>query len=65
MFAIVIVIIANYGINFRLIIPGNPAETAKNILAQESLFRFGIIAHLMYCIAIIYCSPLSTQFSNP
>jgi hypothetical protein len=51
--AMVIVIAANFGINFRLIVPGNSAETAKNILAQESLFRLGIIAHLIYCTAII------------
>jgi len=51
--AIAIVIFANYGINFRLIVPDNAAETAKNILAQESLFRLGIIAHLIYCISII------------
>jgi hypothetical protein len=51
--AIVIVIAANFGINFRLIVPGNAAETSKNILAQESLFRLGIIAHLLYCTGII------------
>lgn len=53
LFAIVIVIIANFGINLRLIVPGNAVETAKNILVQESLFRLGIIAHLIYCIGII------------
>lgn len=53
LFAIVIVILANFGINLRLIVPGKAAETAKNILAQESLFRLGIIAHLVYSAGII------------
>jgi len=48
LFAIVILILANFGINLRLFVPGNAVETAKNILAQESLFRIGIIAHLIY-----------------
>ncbi len=53
LFAIVIVIVANFGINLRLFVPDNAAETAKNILVHESLFRLGIIAHLIYCTCIL------------
>lgn len=46
LFAIALVVIANYGINFRLIIPGNSADTARNILAHETLFRLNIACNL-------------------
>lgn len=52
LFAIAIVIIANYGISFRLIIPGNAAETARNVMAHETLFRINIVCNLIYSIAI-------------
>jgi hypothetical protein len=48
LFAIVIVVLANYGINFRLIVPGNAAETARNIVAHETLFRTNIACNLIY-----------------
>ena len=48
-----IIIAVNFGINARLIIPNNATETAKNILAHESLFRLSIMAHLIYCAGII------------
>jgi hypothetical protein len=48
-----IIIAVNFGINARLIIPNNATETAKNILAHESLFRLSIMAHLIYCVGII------------
>jgi hypothetical protein len=38
----VIVVAVNFGIFARLIVSGNPAETARNILAHETLFRIGI-----------------------
>jgi hypothetical protein len=50
--SIVIVVYANFGILDSLV-TNDAAETAKNIAAQESLFRFGIICHLVYCIAIV------------
>jgi len=31
----------------KLIVPENMAETAKNILANEALFRYGIVAYLV------------------
>ena len=48
-----IIIAVNFGINARLIVPNNATETAKNILAHESLFRLSIMAHLIYCAGII------------
>lgn len=53
LFAITIVIIANYGISFRLIVPGNAAETARNIMAHELLFRINIACDLIYVVTIV------------
>jgi hypothetical protein len=50
---IAIIVAANFGINSRLMVVGNATETAKNILAHETLFRLSIIAHLVYCAGII------------
>ncbi len=52
LFAMAIVVIANYGINFRLSVPGNAAETARNIMAHETLFRINIVCNLIYSIAV-------------
>jgi len=51
--AIAIVVIANYGINFRLIVPGNAADTARNIMANETLFRINIDCNLIYIMNIV------------
>jgi hypothetical protein len=32
--AMAIVVLANYGISFRLIVPGNAVDTARNIMAH-------------------------------
>jgi len=53
LFAMAIVVIANFGINFRLIVPGDAAETARNILAHETLFRFNIACNLIYVVNIV------------
>ena len=53
LFAIAIVIFANYGINFRLIVPGNAVETARNIMAHETLFRINIVCTLIYIVTVI------------
>jgi hypothetical protein len=36
------VVAVNFGIFGRLIVDGNPGETARNILAHETLFRIDI-----------------------
>ena len=53
LFAIAIVIVANYGVNFRFIIPGDAAETARNIVAHETLFRINIACNLIYAATLI------------
>lgn len=52
LFAMAIVVLANYGISFRLSIPGNALETARNIMANETLFRINIACNLIYSAAI-------------
>jgi hypothetical protein len=53
LFAMAIVVLANYGINFRLIVPGNAAETARNIVAHETLFRINIVCNLVYVVSLV------------
>ncbi len=53
LFSIVIVIVANYGINFRLIVPGNAVDTARNIMEHETLFRVNIACNLLYVMVIV------------
>ena len=48
LFAMAIVVLANYGISFRLSVPGNAAETARNIIANKGLFRINIACNLLY-----------------
>lgn len=51
--SIAIIVVANYGIAFRLIIPGNAADTARNILAHETLFRINIACNLIYVMNVV------------
>ena len=51
--AIVIVVVANYGISFRLLVPGNAVDTARNILAHETLFRINIACNLIYALSLV------------
>ena len=51
--AIAIVVVANYGITFRLIIPGNAVDTARNIVAHETLFRINIACNLIYVVNVL------------
>ena len=53
LFAMVIVVLANYGINFRLIVPGNAVDTARNIMAHETLFRINIACNLIYVVSVV------------
>lgn len=53
LFAITIVVLANYGINFRLIVPGNAVDTARNIMAHETLFRLNIACNLIYVMNVV------------
>ena len=51
--AIAIVVFANYGISFRLSVPGNAVDTARNIMAHETLFRLNIACNLIYLLNIV------------
>jgi Domain of unknown function (DUF4386) len=51
--AIAIVVLANYGIGFRLVIPGDAADTARNILAHETLFRLNVACNLIYAMNVV------------
>ncbi len=49
----VTVVAVNFGIFARLIVRGNPAETARNILAHETLFRIGVAGDMLYCVGVV------------
>ena len=53
LFAIAIVVLANYGINFRLVVPGNAVDTSRNIMAHETLFRLNIACNLLYVMNVV------------
>lgn len=48
-----IVVFVEFGIQERLIVAGNAAETARNILGHEGLFRLGIALDLLYCAGVV------------
>jgi Domain of unknown function (DUF4386) len=49
LFTLPFVVFANFAIHDRLIVAGNVAETAQNIIAHERLFRISIACDLIYC----------------
>ena len=53
LFAMAIVVVANYGINFRLVVPGNAVDTARNVMANETLFRLNIACNLIYLLNVV------------
>ena len=46
------VVYVNFGIHARLIVENN-AETARNVLGHERLFRIGIACDLTYCAGVV------------
>src|SRR5690349_19819842 len=54
--AIVVVILSNYSVNFRLILPGDAAGTARNILAHEGLFRLNLACNVFYAAILLALS---------
>jgi hypothetical protein len=52
----VTVVSVNFGIFARLIVTADPAQTARNILAHETLFRVGLAGDVLYCIAVLIVS---------
>jgi len=53
LFMMAIVVFANFGIHERLIVADNAADTARNILAHETLFRVNIACFLIYSIGTV------------
>ena len=51
--AMAIVVLANYGISFRLSVPGSAVITARNITAHETLFRLNIACNLIYLLNVV------------
>src|ERR1700722_3554299 len=52
-FSFAIVVAVNFAIFARLIVSGNPADTLRNILAHETLFRVGIAGDMVYCVGVV------------
>jgi hypothetical protein len=48
-----IVIYSNYGIYEKIAVPGNVAETARNIVAHETMFRLSLVCNVAYCISVV------------
>jgi hypothetical protein len=48
-----IVVYSNYGIYEHLIVPGNVAETARNIVAHEALFRLSLACNVAYTTTVV------------
>jgi len=53
-FAIALVIISNYSVTFRYVIPGNGLETARNIIEHETMFRLNVASNLIYIITLVF-----------
>jgi hypothetical protein len=53
LFSMVIVVFANYVLLNPLIVRGNAAETAKNIMAHETQFRVALTCFLAYSASVI------------
>lgn len=49
----VIVVAVNFGIVGRLMVAGDPAQSARNILARETLFRVGIAGNVLYAVGML------------
>src|SRR5436190_19199515 len=50
--ATVLVVVANYMLLNPLFVPGNAAETARNILAHQTQFRVAIVCFLIYSAGV-------------
>jgi hypothetical protein len=53
LFTMAIVVFANFGIHERLMVAGDAAATARNIIAHETLFRIGIACGLIYGAGLV------------
>ena len=53
LFSMAIVVFGNYVLLNPLIVPGNAAETARNIMAHETQFRVTITCFLIYSASVV------------
>src|SRR5438552_3946656 len=53
LFTLPFVVFANFAIHDRLIVASNAAETARNIMAHERLFRVSIACDRIYCAGLV------------
>ena len=53
LFAMAIVVFANYGLLNPLVVPGNAAETARNLAAHETQVRVIVTCFLTYSASVI------------
>jgi Domain of unknown function (DUF4386) len=53
LFSMVIVVFANYGLLNPLLVRGNAAETARNIMAHETQFRVTVVCFLAYSASVV------------
>src|SRR5437868_3139444 len=53
LFAMAIVVFANYALLNPLIVPGNAAETARNIVAHQLQFRVTVTCFLIYSASVV------------
>jgi hypothetical protein len=53
LFTLPFVVFANFAVHDRLVVAGNAAETARNIIAHERLFRISIACDLIYCAGLV------------
>jgi hypothetical protein len=53
LFSMAIVVFANYGLLNPLLVRGDAAETARNIMAHETQFRVTIICFLAYSASVV------------
>jgi hypothetical protein len=50
------IVVAQYGLESRILVPGDAAATAHNIVAHEAFFRAGTLAYVLYglgCLATL------------
>jgi Domain of unknown function (DUF4386) len=53
LFTMAAVVFGQFGVHARLIVENDAAETARNILAHERLFRISIACDLIYCVGAV------------
>ncbi len=51
--AVVIVVFGNYALLGPLVVPGNAAETARNIVAHQTQLRVALICFLTYGVSVV------------